>query len=83
MLLYDRFSLYFFVCLFVVCCSFSYNSFGNLDQALTESDTQLRLFGKPQVNGQRRMGVALGRADTIADARNKANQVVSAITISL
>jgi phosphoribosylglycinamide formyltransferase 2 len=58
-------------------------SFGNLDQALTEPDTQLRLFGKPQVNGQRRMGVALGRADTIADARNKANQVVSAITISL
>ena len=58
-------------------------SFGNLDQALKESDTQLRLFGKPQVNGQRRMGVALGRADTIADARNKANQVVSAITISL
>jgi phosphoribosylglycinamide formyltransferase 2 len=58
-------------------------SFGNLDQALTESDTQLRLFGKPQVNGQRRMGVALGRADTIADARNKANQVVSAMTISL
>jgi phosphoribosylglycinamide formyltransferase 2 len=58
-------------------------SFGNLDRALTASDTQLRLFGKPQVNGQRRMGVALGRADTIADARNKANQVVSAITISL
>ena len=58
-------------------------SFGNLDQALTESDTQLRLFGKPQVNGQRRMGVALGRSDTIADARHKANQVVSAITISL
>ena len=58
-------------------------SFGNLDQALTESATQLRLVGKPQVNGQRRMGVALGRADTIADARNKANQVVSAITISL
>ena len=58
-------------------------SFGNLDRALTASDTQLRLFGKPQVNGQRRMGVALGRADTIADARNKANQVVSAIKISL
>lgn len=58
-------------------------SFGNLDQALLTPDTQLRLFGKPQVNGQRRMGVALGRADTIADARNKANQVVSAITISL
>ena len=34
-------------------------SFGNLDQALSEPDTQIRLFGKPKVSGQRRMGVAL------------------------
>ena len=40
-------------------------SFGNLDQALLAPDTQLRLFGKPEVHGQRRMGVALGRADSI------------------
>ena len=58
-------------------------SFGNLDQALTEPDTQFRLFGKPQVNGQRRMGVALGRADSIEEARKKANQVVAGITVSL
>jgi phosphoribosylglycinamide formyltransferase 2 len=58
-------------------------SFGNLDQALTEPDTQLRLFGKPEVHGQRRMGVALGRADSIEEARKKANQVVAGITISL
>ena len=58
-------------------------SFGNLDQALTEPDTQFRLFGKPQVNGQRRMGVALGRADSIEEAREKANQVVAGITVSL
>ena len=58
-------------------------SFGNLDQALTEPDTQLRLFGKPEVHGQRRMGVALGRADSIEEARKKANQVVADITISL
>ena len=58
-------------------------SFGNLDQALTEPDTQLRLFGKPEVHGQRRMGVALARADSIEDAREKANEVVSKVNISL
>ena len=58
-------------------------SFGNLDEALTEPDTQFRLFGKPQVNGQRRMGVALGRADSIEEAREKANQVVAGITVTL
>ncbi len=58
-------------------------SFGNLDQALTKTDTQLRLFGKPEVHGQRRMGVALGRADSIKEAREKANEVVSKVNVSL
>ena len=58
-------------------------SFGNLDKALMETDTQLRLFGKPMVKGQRRMGVALGRADSIEDARRKANTVVSEVKVSL
>jgi len=58
-------------------------SFGNLDQALLAPDTQLRLFGKPEVHGQRRMGVALGRADSIEEAREKANEVVSKVNISL
>ena len=58
-------------------------SFGNLDQALLAPDTQLRLFGKPEVHGQRRMGVALGRADSIEEAREKANEVVSKVKISL
>ena len=58
-------------------------SFGNLDRALTASDTQLRLFGKPQVNGQRRMGVALARGDSIEEARAKANEVVSKVKIFL
>ena len=30
---------------------------GNLDHALTEPDTQIRLFGKPAVKGLRRMGL--------------------------
>ena len=58
-------------------------SFSNLDEALLTPDTQLRLFGKPMVNGQRRMGVALARADSIESAREKANQVVSKVNVSL
>lgn len=57
--------------------------FGNLNNALSTPDTQLRLFGKPAVKGQRRMGVALGRGESILEARDKANRVSSAVTVSL
>jgi len=58
-------------------------SFGNLDVALSQPDTQLRLFGKPQVSGQRRMGVALARGDSIEQAREKANASSSSVSIEL
>ena len=58
-------------------------SFGNLDRALSEPDTQLRLFGKPQVSGQRRMGVALARGDSIEQARDKAKASSSAVSVEL
>ena len=58
-------------------------SFGNLQQALSEPDTQLRLFGKPAVNGKRRMGVALARAETIDTARTKACRASSAVEVHL
>jgi phosphoribosylglycinamide formyltransferase 2 len=58
-------------------------SFGNLGQALSEPDTQLRLFGKPAVNGKRRMGVALARGETIEAARAKACRASGAVDISL
>jgi len=57
--------------------------FGNLDHALDAPDTQLRLFGKPEVNGKRRMGVALARGGDIDEARAKALAVVEALTVSL
>jgi phosphoribosylglycinamide formyltransferase 2 len=38
-------------------------TFKNLEKALAEEDTQIRLFGKPEVNGERRMGVALALSD--------------------
>ena len=57
--------------------------FGNLDDALSEPDTQLRLFGKPNVSGQRRMAVTLARAETIEEARAKAHRAASAMEIRL
>ena len=58
-------------------------SFGNLEVALAEPDTQLRLFGKPQVAGKRRMAVGLGRAGDIEQARAKARVVIAAIETNL
>ena len=57
--------------------------FGNLDQALVEPDTQLRLFGKPEVAGKRRMGVALARGSDLEDALDKARTAAAAVYISL
>lgn len=58
-------------------------SFGNLDAALAEPDTALRLFGKPEVSGQRRMGVALARDESVEQARQKACRVARAIRVEL
>jgi phosphoribosylglycinamide formyltransferase 2 len=57
--------------------------FGNLEKVLQESDTVLRLFGKPEVNGKRRMGVTLALAETIEQAREKARKACAAIEIIL
>tara|TARA_A200000113_G_scaffold91388_1_gene81817 strand:- start:966 stop:2153 length:1188 start_codon:yes stop_codon:yes gene_type:complete len=57
--------------------------YGNLDSALNRPDTQLRLFGKPEVSGKRRMGVALARGDSLQEARDRANQVVADLEVSL
>lgn len=54
-------------------------SFSGLEEALALPDTQVRLFGKPDVNGERRMGVCLARGATIEEAREKANQAARQI----
>ncbi|WP_426700331.1 formate-dependent phosphoribosylglycinamide formyltransferase [Rhodanobacter sp. Col0626] len=41
-------------------------------EALAEADTQLRIFGKPEVKGRRRMAVTLARADSLEAAIGKA-----------
>lgn len=53
--------------------------FAGLAQALAEPDTQFRLFGKPEVKGRRRMGVALARGDSIDEARAKARKACAAV----
>lgn len=58
-------------------------AFGNLAQALKEPDTDLRLFGKPEVSGKRRMGVALARGDSIEEAKSKALTAASAVSVEL
>lgn len=57
--------------------------FGSLDKVLAEPDTQLRLFGKPAVSGQRRMAVTLARAADVESARAKACRAAEAMEIHL
>ncbi|GAB3099275.1 formate-dependent phosphoribosylglycinamide formyltransferase [Aestuariicella hydrocarbonica] len=58
-------------------------SFGNLAEALAMPDTSLRLFGKPEVAGKRRMGVALARGTSVDGAVDKALNVASKVQVKL
>jgi phosphoribosylglycinamide formyltransferase 2 len=55
--------------------------FAGIEAALQQPDTALRLFGKPEVRGQRRMGVALARAGSIDEARARA-RAASAVIVA-
>jgi phosphoribosylglycinamide formyltransferase 2 len=54
-----------------------------IETALREPDTQIRIFGKPEVDGERRMGVCLAKGKSIEDARAKANKASAQIMYSL
>ena len=53
--------------------------FEGVEAALREPDTALRLFGKPEVRGQRRMGVSLARGGSIEEARAKARAMTATL----
>ncbi|KGM57162.1 phosphoribosylglycinamide formyltransferase [Lysobacter arseniciresistens ZS79] len=57
--------------------------FSGVDAALVEPDTQLRLFGKPRVEGQRRVAVTLAVGEDVTDARAKACRTAAALRIEL
>ncbi|MEH6543911.1 MAG: formate-dependent phosphoribosylglycinamide formyltransferase [Porticoccaceae bacterium] len=61
----------------------SQTAFSGLEAALEEPDTQIRLFGKPEVKGRRRMGVCLARGNDIETAKNKAMKARDMIKVSL
>ena len=55
----------------------------NVGAALVDTDTALRLFGKPEVRGKRRMGVTLARGATLEFAREKARRSAAALVGSV
>ena len=57
--------------------------FTGLDQALSIPTSQVRLFGKPECIGQRRLAVALAAGENTEEARERAKEVSQAITIQL
>ncbi|MDH2924161.1 formate-dependent phosphoribosylglycinamide formyltransferase [Nicoletella semolina] len=58
-------------------------SFSGLERVLSEANTNLRLFGKGEVNGHRRLGVILARDETVEKAREKANRAYNQLEVTL
>lgn len=57
--------------------------FTGVAEALAEPDTMLRLFGKPEIAGRRRMGVALALAETIEEARAKSRRSAAQVRVAV
>ena len=57
--------------------------FNNVDVALAEPDTAVMLFGKPEIAGRRRMGVALALGASIEEAKAKAQRAAAAVIVTM
>ncbi|MBE2894470.1 formate-dependent phosphoribosylglycinamide formyltransferase [Spirabiliibacterium falconis] len=57
--------------------------FGNLNEVLSEPKVDIRLFGKGEVNGHRRLGVILARDESVEQAREKAQRALAQLEITL
>lgn len=55
----------------------------NLEKVLEEPGVQMRIFGKPQVHGHRRMGVILATDDSVEEARDKAERAYNKLHVNL
>ena len=55
--------------------------FCNLEKVLEEPGVQIRLFGKPEIAGHRRVGVILATADTVEEALAKAERAYSKLEV--
>ena len=57
--------------------------FDNLEEVLSEPGVQIRIFGKPEIKGHRRMGVILATADTLEEARAKADRAYAKLRVNV
>ena len=57
--------------------------FANLENVLSESDTQIRIFGKPEIEGHRRMAVLLARAESVEKAREKTARAYAKLQVDV
>ena len=58
-------------------------SFANLEEVLAMPDTQIRIFGKPEVHDHRRMAVLLARGASIEEAKEKVNKMYNALKVEI
>ncbi len=56
--------------------------FSNLDSALKQPDTNIMLFGKPEIHGRRRMGVALALGPSLEKAKEKAQKAADLVKVT-
>lgn len=57
--------------------------FDNLEEVLAEEGVQMRIFGKPEVRGHRRMGVILATANTVDEALAKAERAYAKLKVTV
>ena len=55
--------------------------FSNLEEVLSEPNVQIRIFGKPEVKGHRRMGVILTRGESVEEALSKAEKAYATLKV--
>lgn len=55
----------------------------NLEDVLSEPGVQIRIFGKPEIKGHRRMGVILATADSVEEARDKAERAYNKLKVNV
>lgn len=55
----------------------------NLEDVLSEPGVQIRIFGKPEIKGHRRMGVILATADSVEEAKNKAERAYNKLMVNV
>lgn len=57
--------------------------FANLENVLSEPDTQIRIFGKPEIEGHRRIAVLLARAESVEQAREKTARAYAKLQVNV